>query len=69
MQNWKVPSEHESIKHATQFLCNFLYVMLGKGPKAYSKAPNKARKEKLSRERDKIKFVDVRFENRQVLWI
>ena len=47
------------------------YVMLGRGPKAYSKAPTKEEKESLSRERgggrDKIKFVNGRFENRQVV--
>ena len=38
--------------------------MLGKSPKAYIRAPNEGKKERLSRERDKIKFVKVRFENR-----
>ena len=41
--------------------------MLKKGPKAYSEAPTKGEKERLSRERDKIMFVHVRFENRQVV--
>ena len=41
--------------------------MLGKGPKAYSKSPAKEEKERLSSERDKIKFFNVRFENRQVV--
>ena len=46
----------------------FKYVLLGKGPKAYSKAPNKGRKRKVKlRKRDKIRFFDVRFENRQVV--
>lgn len=45
--------------------------MLGNGPKVYSKTPNKRRKSKVKwrereRERGKIGFVDVRFENTQV---
>ena len=39
--------------------------MLQKGPKAYSKPPTNEETGRLSRERDKIKFVNVRIENRQ----
>ena len=41
--------------------------MVGKGPKPIAKAPTKEEKERLSREKDKIKFVNVRFENRQIV--
>ena len=42
--------------------------MLEKDPGAYSEETNKGRKEKLSREGDEIKFVDLRFDRRYVAW-
>ena len=43
----------------------FFNVVLGKAPRPIAKPPTKEEKERLSRERDRIKFVNVRFENRQ----
>ena len=43
--------------------------MLEKGPRVYSNAPTKEEKERCIKARDKIKFINVKFQNRQVVWL
>ena len=40
---------------------------VGEAPRPIAKLPTKEERERYSREEHKIKFVDVRFENRQVV--